>query len=395
MFNQKIIDSLGKSSMIRAMFEEGERLRKRYGAENVFDFSLGNPDVEPPAEVTASLRQYAFSDEPGLHKYMSNAGFADVRTKVAQYLQKKSDVPLTADHIVMVCGAAAGLNIALKALLNPGEEVIVLSPFFVEYLSYIENAGGAAVIVKTVKDSFQIDVEAVEKAITTRTKAIILNSPNNPTGVIYSRQSLELLKKAITEKEEELGTHIFIISDEPYVSIVYDDVEVPNLLSLFEKSITVNSFSKSLALPGERIGYIAANSRIPEVQMLMAAMISLNRTLGFVNAPALFQKVIADNLEVAVDTLSYKQKRDVLYNHLTQVGFKCIKPEGAFYLFVKTPNEDDAAFCSSATKHNLLLVPGSGFGCPGYVRIAYCYDLAMIERSLPAFTQLAKEYGLC
>ncbi len=394
MFNQKLVDSLGKSSMIRAMFEEGERLKKLYGKDKVFDFSLGNPDVEPPIEVTESLRRYVTSDEPGLHKYMSNAGFADVRAKVAEYLQGKSGVALTPEHIVMVCGAAAGLNIALKALLNPGEEVIVLSPFFVEYLSYIDNAGGVPVIVKTLKDSFQIDVEAVEQAITSKTKAIILNSPNNPTGVIYSRNTLELLKKTITEKEEELGNHIFVISDEPYVSIVYDDAEVPNVLSIFEKSITVNSFSKSLALPGERIGYIAASSRIPEVQSLMAAMVSLNRTLGFVNAPALFQKVIADNLDVAVDTLSYKEKRDALYGHLTQVGFKCIKPDGAFYLFVKSPIEDDTAFCGSATKYNLLLVPGSGFGCPGYVRIAYCYDLDMIERSLPAFTQLAKEYGL-
>ncbi len=394
MFNQKLVDSLGKSSMIRAMFEEGERLKKLYGKDKVFDFSLGNPDVEPPIEVTESLRRYVMSDEPGLHKYMSNAGFADVRAKVAEYLQGKSGVALTSDHIVMVCGAAAGLNIALKALLNPGEEVIVLSPFFVEYLSYIDNAGGVPVIVKTLKDSFQIDVEAVEKAITSKTKAIILNSPNNPTGVIYGRNTLELLKKTITEKEGELGNHIFVISDEPYVSIVYDGAEVPNVLSIFEKSITVNSFSKSLALPGERIGYIAASSRIPEVQSLMSAMVSLNRTLGFVNAPALFQKVIADNLDVAVDTLSYKEKRDALYDHLTQIGFKCIKPEGAFYLFVKSPIEDDTVFCGSATKYNLLLVPGSGFGCPGYVRIAYCYDLDMIERSLPAFTQLAKEYGL-
>lgn len=395
MFNEKLVEGLGKSSMIRAMFEEGARRRKIYGADKVFDYSLGNPEVEPPKEVIESLRHYVMSDEKGLHKYMNNAGYADVRQKVAKYLQKKSSVVLSEENVIMVCGAAAGLNIVLKALLNPGEEVIVLAPFFMEYLSYIDNASGKSVIVKTLKDNFQIDVDAVEKAINNKTKAIIINSPNNPTGVIYSRKTLEQLKAVIEKKEAELGIDVFVISDEPYVSIVYDGVEVPNILSIFNKSITVNSFSKSMALPGERIGYIGASSRIPEVQVLVAAMIVLNRTLGFVNAPALFQKVVADNLDVSVDTENYKKKRDVLYNHLTKIGFKCIKPDGAFYLFVKTPIEDDKVFCDSATKYNLLLVAGSAFKCPGYVRIAYCADIAMIEASLEAFTQLAKEYGLC
>ena len=395
MFNDKLVKSLGKSSMIRAMFEEGSRLKKIYGEDKVYDYSLGNPEVEPPKEVLETLKGYVNSGEKGLHKYMSNAGYSDVRQKVAAYLQKMSGVSLDENNIVMVCGAAAGLNVALKALLNPGEEVIVLAPFFVEYGSYIEQAGGNTVIANTVKDSFQIDAEAVEKAITSKTKAIIINSPNNPTGVVYSRKNLEQLKAVLEKKEAELGTHIFVISDEPYVRLVYDGVEVPNILSVFPKSITINSFSKSLALPGERIGYIAASSNIPEVQDLIGVMVTLNRTLGFVNAPSLFQKVIADNLEVAVDTGNYKRKRDLLYNHLTKVGFQCVKPKGAFYLFMKTPIEDDKAFCESATKHNLLLVPGSGFCGPGYVRIAYCADLGMIERSLEAFTKLAQEYGLC
>ncbi len=394
MFNSKLVENLGKSSMIRAMFEEGARLKKIYGEENVYDFSLGNPEVEPPAEVIETLKKYVNSDETGLHKYMNNAGYPDVRSKVAAYLQKKSSIPLDENNIVMVCGAAAGLNVTLKALLNPGEEVIVLAPFFVEYGTYIDQAGGKTVIVNTVKDTFQIDVEAVEKAITDKTKAIIINSPNNPTGAIYSRESLEKLNKALEKKEAELGINIFIISDEPYVSLVYDGAEVPNILSIFKKSISINSFSKSLALPGERIGYIAASSRIPEVGTLMSIMITLNRTLGFVNAPSLFQKVIADNLEVAVDTESYKKKRDTLYNHLTKIGFKCVKPQGAFYLFVKAPIEDDVAFCKAAAKYNLLLVPGSGFCGPGYIRIAYCVDMGMIERSLDAFTKLAKEFGL-
>lgn len=394
MFNKKLVEGLGKSSMIRAMFEEGARLKKIYGDDKVYDFSLGNPEVEPPAEVIDTLKKYVNSGEEGLHKYMNNAGFPDVRQKVAAYLQEKSGVSLDENNIIMVCGAAAGLNVALKALLNPGEEVIVLAPFFVEYGTYIEQAGGKAVIVNTIKDSFQIDVDAVEEAITDKTKAIIINSPNNPTGVIYDRESLERLNKVLEKKEAELGISIFVISDEPYVSLVYDGIEVPSTLSVFKKSISINSFSKSLALPGERIGYIAASSRIPEVETLISVMITLNRTLGFVNAPSLFQKVIADNLEVAVDTESYKKKRDLLYNHLTKIGFKCIKPDGAFYLFVKAPIEDDIAFCKAAAKYNLLLVPGSGFKGPGYVRIAYCADMGMIERSLEAFTKLAKEYGL-
>lgn len=394
MFNEKLVEGLGKSSMIRAMFEEGARLKKIYGDDKVYDFSLGNPELEPPVEVIDTLKKYVNSGEQGLHKYMNNAGFPDVRQKVAAYLQEKSGVSLDENNIIMVCGAAAGLNIALTALLNPGEEVIVLAPFFVEYGTYIEQASGKTVIVNTIKDSFQIDVDAIEKAITDKTKAIIINSPNNPTGVVYNRESLERLNKVLEKKEAELGTSIFVISDEPYVSLVYDGIEVPNILSVFKKSISINSFSKSLALPGERIGYIAASSRIPEVGDLISVMITLNRTLGFVNAPSLFQKVIADNLEVAVDTDSYKKKRDVLYNHLIKIGFKCIKPDGAFYLFVKAPIEDDVAFCKAAAKYNLLLVPGSGFKGPGYVRIAYCADMGMIERSLEAFTKLAKEYGL-
>jgi len=318
-----------------------------------------------------------------------------VRAKVASYLEGKSGVPLNQDNILMVCGAAAGLNIALKALLNPGEEVIIFSPYFVEYLSYVENAGGKPVIVKTMKDTFQIDVEALENSITTKTKAIIINSPNNPTGVVYSKDSLEYMRHIIEERESDYGTDIYIISDEPYISIAYDGVKVPNLLSIFKNCITVNSFSKSLALPGERIGYVAASSRIEDVNLLMGAMGSLNRTLGFVNAPALFQRVIAENLETTVDTEFYKEKRDILYNHITSIGFKCVKPQGAFYLFMKAPIEDDAAFCKSAVKHNLLIVPGSGFGCPGYVRIAYCFKTEMIKASLPAFTKLAQEYGLC
>ena len=394
MFCKKIVDSLAGSSMIRAMFEEGNRLRKQFGAENVYDFSIGNPEIEPPEPVLASLRAYAGTAEKGSHRYMANAGLESVRSKVAAWLTAGSGVPLHAGHIVMVTGAAAGLNITLKALLNPGEEVVVLSPYFVEYLAYIGNAEGRAVVVPLQPETFALDVQAIERALTPNTKAIVLNSPNNPTGVIFSKADLQALSDVLERKGREFGTEIYVLSDEPYVSIVYDEVSVPNVLSIFRNAIVVNSFSKSLALPGERIGYVAASSRITDVSVLMGALISLNRTLGFVNAPALFQRVIADNLDVTVDMEFYRIRRDTLYNHLTAIGFQCVKPQGAFYLFPKTPIADDVAFAASAVKYNLLMVPGSGFGCPGHVRLAYCVDLGTIQRSLPAFSKLAAEYGM-
>lgn len=394
MFSKKVVDSLAGSSMIRAMFEEGNRLRKQFGADNVFDFSIGNPEIEPPEPVLASLRSLVQSDAKGTHRYMPNAGLDEVRSKVATWLSKKSGVPLDASHIVMVCGAAAGLNITLKALLNPDEEVMVLSPYFVEYMAYIGNAGGRPVTVKLKRDTFALDMNAIEVALTPATKAIILNSPNNPTGVIYGRSDLEALSGVLDRKGREFGTDIYVISDEPYVSIVYDRADVPNVMSIFRNAIVVNSFSKSLALPGERIGYIAASSRISGVSTLMGALVSLNRTLGFVNAPALFQRVIAENLNVTVDTEFYKIRRDMLHNHLESIGFSCVKPGGAFYLFPKSPIDDDMAFAKNAVKYNLLIVPGSSFGCPGYFRLSYCVDLGTIERSLPAFTKLAAEYGM-
>lgn len=394
MFSKKVVDGLAGSSMIRAMFEEGNRLRKQFGADNVFDFSIGNPEIEPPEPVLASLRSLVLSDAKGTHRYMPNAGLDEVRVKVAAWLSKKSSLPLDAGHVVMVCGAAAGLNIVLKALLNPDEEVVVLAPYFVEYLAYIGNAGGIPVVAKLRKDSFALDVDAIEAVLTPATKAIILNSPNNPTGVILERADLEALSVLLERKGREFGTEIYVISDEPYVSIVYDGVVVPNVMSIFRNAIVVNSFSKSLALPGERIGYIAASSRIASGSTLMGALVSLNRTLGFVNAPALFQRVIAENLDVTVDTEFYKTRRDLLFNHLVSIGFTCVKPDGAFYLFPKSPIADDVAFAKNAVQYNLLLVPGSSFGCPGHFRLSYCVNLGTIERSLPAFTKLAAEYGM-
>jgi len=392
MLSQKVIQSLSSSSWIRAMFEEGEKLRKIHGTENVYDFSLGNPDVEPPKEVKEAYRKLILEDNPNLHKYMVNAGFADVREKIAGRLQRETGIPMGFQNIVMTCGAAGGLNVVLKTILNPGEEVIVFIPYFVEYLSYIDNHGGKAVKVSTNLNTFEPDPEELKKHITKNTKAVIVNSPNNPTGVIYSEDILKKMAQVLESKEKEYGTTIFVISDEPYNKLVYDNVEVPSVLKIFRNSIIVNSYSKSLSLPGERIGYIAANSNISDNGLLMGGLIYCNRTLGFVNAPALVQKVIAEAIDAAVDTESYKRRRDVLYNHITSLGFTCARPQGAFYLFPKAPVPDDVEFVKSAVKHNLLLVPGTGFGCPGYFRLAYCVSMKIIENSLPAFEALAKEY---
>ncbi|MCX7842944.1 MAG: pyridoxal phosphate-dependent aminotransferase [Clostridia bacterium] len=392
MISRKISENLGKSSWIRSMFEEGEKLRKIHGAENVYDFSLGNPDVPPPKTVKEAFRKLVLDEDPNLHKYMVNAGFPDVREKVAAQLQKETGVPMSAQNIVMTVGAAGGLNVALKALLNPGDEVIVFAPYFVEYLSYIDNHGGKAVIVSTNLDTFEPDPELLRVKITSNTKAVIINSPNNPTGVIYSEDVLKKISQVLEDKEKEYGTAICVISDEPYNKLVYDNAQVPSVLKIFKNAMVVNSYSKSLALPGERIGYIAASSRIDEIGLLMSALIYCNRTLGFVNAPALVQKVIGETLESAVDTEEYKKRRDVLYNHLTSLGFKCAKPRGAFYLFPKALMDDDVEFIKRALKYNLLLVPGTGFGCPGYFRISYCVSMKIIENSLPAFEALAREF---
>ncbi|QJW48510.1 pyridoxal phosphate-dependent aminotransferase [bacterium BFN5] len=392
MLSQNITDKIAKSSWIRAMFEEGAKLRQIHGADKVYDFSLGNPDYEPPAEVQASLRKYVNGDEEGQHRYMSNAGFPEVREKIAQQLSAESGLALTQNHIIMTSGAAGGLNVVLKGILNPGDEVIVLAPFFVEYLFYIENHGGKPVVVPTDPRSFEPSLEALEKNITPRCKAIILNSPNNPTGVIYREETLKQLAELLASKEKEYQSEILVISDEPYSKIVYDGAKVPQILKLFTHSVIVNSYSKSLAIPGERIGYIAVHPGIENVDLFVSGLIFAHRTLGFVNAPALFQKVVGDSLDAAVDTDEYKRRRDFLYSHLTELGYFCVKPQGAFYLFPRSFIPDDVEFTKRALKYNLLLVPGSGFGCPGHFRIAYCVDFKTIKNSIPAFKALADEF---
>lgn len=392
MVSHELKSNLEKSSWIRKMFEEGAILKEKYGDENVFDFSLGNPELEPPKAVTDALRRIVNEENPELHRYMNNAGFTDVRKKVAANINKITKVPLTFEHIVMTCGAAGGLSICFKALLNKGEEVIVFAPFFSEYLSYVSNFGGKAVIVPVSAESFDLDLEAIEKSITSKTKAIVINSPNNPTGVIYSEDALKKMAEIIEIKEKQFNSSICVLSDEPYAKIVYDDVKVPNVLDIFKNCIIVNSFSKSLGLPGERIGYVAVNSKIEEAELLVNGIIYANRTLGYVNAPALFQKVIADCLEENTDVLEYKKRRDVIYEGLISLGFSCVKPQGAFYLFPKALIEDDVEFILKAKEFNILLVPGSGFGCPGYFRLAYCISMETIENSLSAFSKLADYY---
>lgn len=394
MFSRKVMDNLARSSGIRAMFEEGGKLKKMYGAENVFDFSIGNPDPEPPAETKEALKKLVLEDKAGLHWYMNNAGYPEVREKIALKLNAEEGLKLTSDNIIMTVGAGGGLNVILKALLNPGEQVVVFSPFFVEYGFYIDNHGGKMVVVPTDAETFQPSLSALEEAITPLTKAVLINSPHNPTGVVYSEEILRAMSVLTEAKEREYGTKIFLISDEPYSDIVYDGVRVPSVLKIFKNSLVGYSYSKSLSLPGERIGYAAVGDGIENAPALIDALVFANRSLGFVNAPSLFQRVVGESLNAKVDVNIYKERRDLLYNHLTGLGFECVKPLGAFYLFPKCPTPDVADFKNRALGHKIILVPGTGFGSPGHFRLAYCCGLDMIKRSLPAWTALAEEVGL-
>ena len=345
--------------------------------------------MPPPKELVAALKEYAGRE--GVHRYMPNAGYMDVREKIAQKVSARGK-KVGAQNIIMTVGAAGGLNAALKALLDPEDEVIVLSPYFVEYNFYIENHSGVPVVVET-EDDFSLDVEKIYSAVTEKTKAIIINSPNNPTGVIYKKEELAELADALYERQNALQTDICILSDEPYVEIAYG-AEVPNLLNIYDNTIIVNSFSKSLSLPGGRIGYVAVNPDMTDAGEVIGAITLANRTLGFVNAPALYQKAVMAAIDARVDVAGYKARRDALYDILCEAGFDAYRPEGAFYFFIKSPIKDDKAFVSAATKHNLLFAPGSGFGKPRYFRICYCVSLDKIKRSRQAFLNLAKEYKL-
>ena len=393
MISNKMEKLVKGSSTIRAMFEEGKKLSAKYGEENVFDYSLGNPNVEPPAEVKKAIIDIVNEEPQNLvHGYMENSGYEDVRKKIADFINKKNNTNFTENNIVMTCGAAGGLNIILKTLLNPEDEVIVIAPFFGEYQNYVNNFDGKLVVVQSNKETFQPDIEALEKGITPKTKAIIINTPNNPTGVIYSEESLTNMAEVLKKKEKEYGTSIYLISDEPYKEIAYDGAEVPFLLKYHKNSFIGYSYSKSLSLPGERIGYVVANSEMDDYENIIQSLNVANRILGFVNAPSLFQRVIGRILGAEVDVNIYKKNRDLLYNHLISLGFECVKPQGAFYLFPKSLIPDDKAFAEAAKKYNLLIVPGSSFGCPGYFRLSYCISYEKIEKSLQAFTKLAEEF---
>lgn len=389
----KIEKYLANASFIRKMFEEGEQLRQIHGPDKVYDFTLGNPVNEPPEIFREELKKLAEQPVPGMHRYMSNAGYPATRQAVAEVLSEQSGLDCNEKHIIMTCGAGGALNVVLKTLLNSDEEVIILIPYFVEYKFYIDNHGGVVKEVAT-KEDFQLNIEAISEAITEKTKAIIINSPNNPTGVIYSAESLEQLEQVLKAKEKQYGQEIYVISDEPYAKIVYDGYVVPSIFKYIQNSIVVTSHSKDLALPGERIGYLAANPRINDIDLLIDGLVFCNRTLGFVNAPALMQRLVAHLQRESVNIAEYQEKRDLLYNHLTELGFEMVKPQGAFYLFPKNPIGDDPKFLEAAKKFNILVVPGGGFGYPGYFRLAYCIDKQIIINSLPAFTELAKELGM-
>lgn len=381
------------SSVIRAMFEEGNRLAKIYGRENVYDFSLGNPSVEPPEALKTAIHDILTENHPNqIHGYMENAGYSQVRTVIADSLNDKFDTNFHAGNILMTVGAAGGLNVILKTLLNPEDEVITFAPFFGEYRNYVNNYLGKLVVVSPNTIDFQPKLDEFEEKITPKTKAVIINSPNNPTGVIYSEETIQSLADILNKKQQEYNTSIYLISDEPYRELVYEDVEVPYVTKYYKNAIIGYSYSKSLSLPGERIGYLVIPDEVDDSQDVIGGACVANRILGFVNAPSLIQKVVAKCIDAKVDVEIYNRNRELLYNSLVQYGYDCVKPAGAFYLFVKALEEDDVQFAANAKKYNILIVPGSSFGCPGYCRIAYCVDYTTIEKALPAFEKLAKDY---
>ncbi|AWK50073.1 pyridoxal phosphate-dependent aminotransferase [Clostridium beijerinckii] len=395
MISNKMKSLVSNNSTIRAMFEEGKKLSEIYGEENVFDYSIGNPNVEPPESIKKVITEILNEEKPNLvHGYMNNSGYEDVRDAISTFLNKKNHLNLSRNNIIMTCGAAGGLNIILKSILNPDDEVITFSPYFGEYKNYAQNFDGKLIISPTDTETFEPDLKALSEVITAKTKALIINNPNNPTGIVYSKEVIQSLANLLNEKQKELNTTIYLISDEPYREIVYDGIQVPCLLKYYDNTFIGYSYSKSLSLPGERIGYVVINTLMDAFEEMASALNIANRILGFVNAPSLFQRVIAKSLDAEVDVSIYKKNRDLLYNHLISLGFTCVKPQGAFYLFPKSPIEDDKKFCEDAKQFNLLLVPGSAFGCPGHVRLSYCISYEKIKDSLQAFDKLAALYKL-
>ncbi|MBC3534028.1 pyridoxal phosphate-dependent aminotransferase [Ruminococcus sp. AM23-1] len=395
MISEKMKPYVKNNSAIRMMFEEGNRLRAKYGADKVFDFSLGNPSVPAPDSVREAIIELVNTTDPTiLHGYMSNAGFEDVRQTIAESLNRRFDTKFSAKNLIMTVGAASGLNVILKTILNSGEEVIVFAPYFLEYGAYVRNYDGVLVEISPDTTTFQPNLAEFEQKITPKTRAVIVNTPHNPTGVVYSEETIKKLSAILEAKQKEFGTVIYLISDEPYRELAYDGVEVPYLTKYYNNTVVGYSYSKSLSLPGERIGYLVIPDEADGSEELISAATIANRTLGCVNAPSLIQKVVAKCVDAKTDLAAYDKNRQALYNGLKECGFECIKPQGAFYLFVKSPVEDEKAFCEAGKKYNILMVPGSSFACPGYVRLAYCVSYETIVNSLPEFKKLAAEYGL-
>jgi len=391
--SESVMKRMAEGSWIRRMFDEGAVLKQRYGNENVFDLSLGNPVMEPPAEFHRELRKLAQDPLPGMHRYMPNAGYPETRAAVAESLSLETGIKFAMDEIVMTCGAAGAVNVVLKTILNPGDEVILFSPYFVEYLNYVDNHSGVSRILHT-DEQFMPKLDVLEDSIGAKTKAIIINSPNNPTGVVYGDELLHQMGNILGMKQAQFGTEIFLLSDEAYSKIIYDGLKYPSPLHHHSQSIICTSHSKDLALPGERIGYIAIHPECSQREDLVDGFIFCNRTLGYVNAPALMQHVVRYLQNITVSVAEYQRKRDFLYSSLTEMGYSLIKPQGAFYVFPKSPLEDDVAFIRELQQWRVLTVPGSSFGEPGYFRISYCVDDRTLEGSLSGFRKVAQKFKL-
>jgi aspartate aminotransferase len=382
-----------EGSWTRRMFEEATVLKKKHGEHNIFDLSLGNPIIEPPEEFKHALRELSHNPMAGMHRYMENAGYYETRESVAKQITLENGIKLSPHDIVMTVGAAGAINVILKTVVNAGEEVIVFAPFFMEYDNYIDNHGGKTCVVKT-DDHCMPDLEDLEKNISKQTKAVIINSPNNPTGIVYTADFTTKLLDVLSRKEKQFNSCIYLISDEAYSSLMYDGLQYVPILKMYHRSLIATSHSKDLALPGERIGYIAVNPDIENKDDIISGLIFCNRILGFVNAPALMQNLIRHLQHITVSIPEYEEKRDFLYNNLTDMGYKLVKPQGAFYMFPKTPIDDDVEFVHELQKHNVLTVPGRGFGTPGYFRVSYCVSHKTLEGSLFGFRKTAEQYGL-
>lgn len=392
MISKKMVEYIESSSTIRAMFEEGKRLANEYGAENVYDFSLGNPNVPAPEAVKEALIDVLKTESPTfVHGYMNNSGYDDVRSQIATSINQKFGTDFNEKNLLMTVGAAGGINVILKTLLEPEDEVMAFAPYFGEYRSYAANFQGNLVVVSPNTVDFQPNLTEFKEKITAKTKVVIINSPNNPTGVVYSEKTIIAMSQILREKQKEFKTDIYLIADEPYRELAYDGVNVPYVTKYYENTIVGYSYSKSLSLPGERIGYLVVPNEVADFENVIAGCNVATRILGYVNAPSLIQRAIARCLGAKVDLSVYDKNRETLYNGLVESGYECIKPEGAFYLFVKSPISDDTAFCQMAKKYNILIVPGAAFACPGYIRIAYCVAYDTILGALPKFKELLSE----